>query len=139
MNPPFPHGQAMSEQADLTRTLDAIDQGDAHAASSLLPLVYSELRRRAGNLMAEERSGHTLTPTALVHEAYAKLAGQGRGFEGRRHFFNAVALAMRQILVDHARTRGRLKRGGAAARINIDSIDVAVQPDSDLDWLVLEE
>ena len=83
-----------------------------HGARSLLPLVYDELRAAAGRLMADERRAHTLQPTALVHEAYAKLAKAGCAFESELHFFHAAAQAMRRILLDHALARGRQKRGG---------------------------
>ena len=98
---------------DVTRILSAIEQGDPQAAGQLWPLVYDELRRLAGALMARERAGHTLDTTALVHEAYLRLAGDPEaGFANRRHFFAAAAQAMRRILVEHARGKGRRKRGG---------------------------
>jgi RNA polymerase sigma factor (TIGR02999 family) len=101
--------------ADVTQLLNAIEQGDPDAAGRLWPLVYEELRRLAGAQMARERAGHTLDATALVNEAYVRLAGDAAaGFANRRHFYFAAARAMRRILVEHARARGRAKRGGGA-------------------------
>jgi RNA polymerase sigma factor (TIGR02999 family) len=123
----------------VTLLLDAVGRGESHAAEELLPLVYEELRRRAGKLLAFERRDHTLQRTALVHEAYLKLVGPGASFQSRLHFFNAAALAMRRILVKHASRRGRLKRGGGRARVNLVDIDVADKSRQVLDWLELEE
>lgn len=101
----------------VTRLLQAAHAGEPGALESLLPLVYGELRDVAAVLMRGERSGHTLDPTALVHETWLRLAGQERvGFAQRAQFFAAAAALMRRILVDHARARRRLKRGGDAAR-----------------------
>lgn len=103
--------------ADITWLLIAVEGGDPDAAGQLWPLVYDELRRLAGAQMARERVGHTLDATALVHEAYLRLAGEaGPGFADRRHFFFAAARAMRQILVENARAKGRAKRGGGRRR-----------------------
>jgi RNA polymerase sigma factor (TIGR02999 family) len=103
--------------ADVTHLLAAIERGDAGAAGQLWPLVYDELRRLAGAQLARERAGHTLDATALVHEAYLRLAGDAEaGFANRRHFYAAAAEAMRRILVEHARARGRAKRGGGGRR-----------------------
>ncbi len=100
----------------------------AGAADRLLPLVYDELRRLAQSLLGSERAGHTLQATALVHEAYLKLAGQdGARVGDRAHFFSVAAQAMRRILVDHARGRSRSKRGGGAAPISLDSSAVIGQ------------
>lgn len=104
--------------SDLTQLLDAAGNGDAAAAEQVLPLVYSELRRLAAHYLESERPGQTLQPTALVHEAYLRLAGGHEArFENRRHFFAAAALAMRRILVDNARRKRRDKRGGDMARV----------------------
>src|SRR5579872_642162 len=105
--------------SDVTRILSAIEQGDPSAAGQLLPLVYDELRRLAARRLAHERPGQTLQATALVHEAYLRLVGaeQPQHWDGRRHFFAAVAEAMRRILIDRARDRGRLKRGGDWRRL----------------------
>jgi RNA polymerase sigma factor (TIGR02999 family) len=104
--------------SDVTRILSAIEQGDPHAAEQLLPLVYDELRRLAAEKMAQEKPGHTLQPTALLHEAYLRLVGVNKDqhWEGRGHFFAAAAEAMRRILVESARRKRRLKHGGGRAR-----------------------
>jgi RNA polymerase sigma factor (TIGR02999 family) len=110
--------------SELSRILDAAGQGDARAAGQLLPLVYDELRRLAAAQMAREKPGQTLNPTALVHEAYLRLAGDQR-FENRRHFLAAAAEAMRRILVENARRKHSLKRGGDRRRLDFD-VDQAV-------------
>jgi RNA polymerase sigma factor (TIGR02999 family) len=103
---------------ELTRILDAIGQGNAQAAAQLLPLVYDELRRLAAAQMAREKPGQTLNATALVHEAYLRLVGDQQ-FENRRHFFAAAAEAMRRILVETARRKNSLKRGGDRLRLDL--------------------
>jgi RNA polymerase sigma-70 factor (ECF subfamily) len=123
----------------VTKLLQAIDRGESGAADQLLPLIYDELRSRAGKLIAGERRDHTLQRTALVHEAYLKLAGGELSFQNRVHFFNAAALAMRRILVNHATSRGTLKRGGGRARVNFSSFDVAAETPDPLDWVELDE
>ena len=114
--------------AVVTRLLNDAASGDARAAAELLPLVYDELRRLARQKMGQERAGHTLQATALVHEAYLRLVdgNTARSWEGRWHFFAAAAEAMRRILVDQARHRGRIKRGGGATRQRIDLENVAL-------------
>src|SRR5438874_2423024 len=104
--------------ADVTRLLDAAATGDPSAAAELLPLVYDELRKLATARVAREAPGQTIQATALVHDAYIRLAGAdpGRHWNGRGHFFAAAAEAMRRILVDKARRKQRLKRGGGARR-----------------------
>ena len=98
--------------SDVTQLLSAIDAGDPKAADQLLPLVYGELRKLAVVRMANEKPGQTLQPTALVHEAWLKIAGGGKEhFANRRHFFKAAAAAMQQILIDIARRKQRLKHG----------------------------
>jgi RNA polymerase sigma factor (TIGR02999 family) len=104
--------------SDLNRLLDAAASGDHQAAADLFPLVYDELRTVAAARMAAEAPGHTLDATALVHEAYLRLVGDQR-FDGRGHFFAAAAKAMRRILVNHARDRNRLKRGGGRVRLEL--------------------
>lgn len=104
--------------SDVTQVLGAIDAGNPQAAGQLLPLVYDELRRLASAQMAYERPGQTLDATALVHEAFLRLVGEQR-FVGRGHFFAAAAEAMRRILVNHARDRNRLKRGGGRIRLEL--------------------
>ena len=103
---------------DVTRLLDAAAAGDSQAAADLLPLVYDELRKLAAARMAAECPAHTLDATALVHEAFLRLAGDQQ-FDGRGHFFAAAAEAMRRILVNHARDRNRLKRGGGQVRLEL--------------------
>ena len=106
---------------EVTRILDAIGQGDACASAQLLPLVYDELRRLAAQRMAQEKPGQTLQPTALVHEAYLRLVGSGeeRHWDNRGHFFAAAAEAMRRILVENARRKRSLKRGGDRQRLDL--------------------
>lgn len=101
---------------DVTQLLNAIEAGDPKAANQLLPLVYEELRKLAVVRMANEKAGQTLQPTALVHEAWLKIAGDGQEhFANRRHFFKAAATAMQQILIDNARRKQRLKHGANLA------------------------
>ena len=115
---------------DLTEILRAAERGDAHAAEQLLPLVYDELRKLAAAKMAREKPGHTLDATGLVHEAYLRLVG-GQRFDGRGHFFAAAAEAMRRVLVEGARSRGRLKRGGGRSRAELidHPADLTADPD----------
>jgi RNA polymerase sigma factor (TIGR02999 family) len=123
----------------ITLLLHSIDRGESGAAEKLLPLVYDELRARAGILMSGERRDHTLQRTALVHEAYLKLAGSRQGFRSRLEFFSAAALAMRRILVDHATRRKSLKRGGGRDRVDVEVMDIAEPPSNQtLDWLELD-
>jgi len=110
----------------VTQILEAAGAGDERAAEQLLPLVYEELRRLAAGKMANEAPGQTLQPTALVHEAWLKLAGGARQhWESRRHFFHAAAEAMRHILIDRARKRQRERHGGGQQRVDIEEIEVA--------------
>jgi RNA polymerase sigma factor (TIGR02999 family) len=119
---------------DATQLLQAASNGDPRAAAELLPLVYDELRRLAAHRLAGERHDHTLQPTALVHEAWLKLAGADeRTWQGRQHFFAAAAEAMRRILVDRARRRQAAKRGAGAERLDMDEADLAAPaPDDQL-------
>src|SRR6266487_3901341 len=113
--------------SDVTRILDAIQQGDPKATEELLPLVYEELRKLAAHKMANEAPGQTLQPTALVHEAWLRLTGnENQEWNGRGHFFAAAAEAMRRILVENARRKKRLKHGGGLQRIHLTSLDVAI-------------
>jgi RNA polymerase sigma factor (TIGR02999 family) len=121
--------------SEVTRLLDAAAAGDRRAAADLLPVVYDELRQMAAARMAGEAVGHTLQPTALVHEAYLRLVGD-QEFDHRGHFFAAAAEAMRRILIDHARRRARAKRGGGRGRAELP--DVAA-PDPDDRLLALDE
>lgn len=111
---------------EVTLLLNRIDSGDGRAASELLPLVYDELRRLAAAAMAHERPGQTWQATALVHEAYLRLAGgPGVTWNNRAHFFRTAAMAMRRLLIDRARERGAQKRGGDRRRDAFDAIDLA--------------
>jgi RNA polymerase sigma factor (TIGR02999 family) len=113
--------------SNVTRLLDAAAAGDPKAAAELLPLVYDALRELAAVRMAAEPAGHTLQPTALVHEAYLRLVGgPDRRWDSRGHFFAAAAEAMRRILVDRARAARSEKRGGRLTRLDVDAVDVAV-------------
>jgi RNA polymerase sigma factor (TIGR02999 family) len=125
---------------DVTRLLGAAEQGDPHAAAQLLPLVYDELRRLAAQKLAQEKPGQTLQPTALVHEAYLRLTGQGpeQHWEGRRHFFAAAAEAMRRILVENARRKKGLKHGGQRRRVELHEEELAVRQTPD-EVLALDE
>jgi RNA polymerase sigma factor (TIGR02999 family) len=118
--------------SDVTRLLEAANRGDRKAAADLLPLVYEELRKLAAAKMAAENPGHTLNATALVHEAYLRLIGDQQ-FDSRRHFFVAAAEAMRRILINHARERNRLKRGGKKHRVDMEKLtDLSTATDGDL-------
>lgn len=124
---------------DVTRILSAVQRGDAQAGARLLPLVYDELRSLAAHKLAREAPGQTLQATALVHEAYLRLVGAGDpGWDGRGHFFAAAAEAMRRILVENARRRGRYKRGGDRSRRDLDPNGLAA-PEADDDLLALDE
>ena len=130
---------ASSAETPITVMLRAAGRGDAQAAADLLPLVYQELRSLARSRMAALADGQTLQPTALVHEAYMKLVGGGDpGWDTRGHFFAAAAQAMREILVDQARRKASLKRGGDRRRADEDPSDLAIEPPSD-DVLALHE
>jgi len=116
---------------DITLVLQAIRNGDGHAAEELLPLVYNELRKLAASRMANEAAGQTLQATALVHEAWLRLVhNNAQSWENRAHFFGAAAEAMRRILVENARRKSRLKRGAGQARLDIEGLDLeATTPD----------
>lgn len=118
---------------NVTRILSAIEQGDPHASEQLLPLVYDELRKLAALKMAQEAPGHTLEATGLVHEAYLRLVDveTAQHWNSRGHFFAAAAEAMRRILIDSARRKGRPKHGGDRSRIDLDAIEMAGPPISD--------
>src|ERR1700675_5063612 len=118
--------------SDVTQILSAIEQGDPHAAEQLLPLVYEELRRLAAQKLAKENPGQTLQATALVHEAYLRLVDvkQAQQWKTRGHFFAAAAEAMRRILVERARQKGRIQHGGGLRRVDLLEDD-AVAPTED--------
>jgi len=124
---------------DVTRILNAIEQGDAKAADELLPLVYEELRRLAGLKMSREPPGQTLQATALVHEAYIRLVGaENQNWSSRGHFFAAAAESMRRILIENARRKQRRKRGGGRQRVELDDAEVAIEGSS-TDIIALDE
>jgi RNA polymerase sigma factor (TIGR02999 family) len=127
--------------SDMTLLLDAAASGDVHAAATILPLVYDELRRLAAARLANEPNDHTLQPTALVHEAYLRLVGPtgGSEWENRAHFFGAAAQAMRRVLVDHARTRQAEKRGGLRRRVELDATQLPVFESDPDRWMALDE
>jgi len=127
--------------SDVTRILDAIRAGDAQAAEQLLPLVYDELRKLAAARLDKEKPGQTLTATALVHEAYLRLLpaqAQAARWDGCGHFFAAAAEAMRRILIDNARRKGRVRRGGARQRVDLDEAQLVTDGSND-DLLDLDD
>jgi len=125
--------------SDITLMLERVEQGDPKAADELLPLVYDELRKLAASRMANEAAGNTLQPTALVHEAWMRLAGHDNPkFAGRAHFFAAAAEAMRRILIDRARHKRALRHGGGQVRVDIQQIDHA-SPDADDQLLAIND
>ena len=113
--------------SDITQILKSLEKGDRDATDELLSLVYDELRRLAASRLAQEAAGQTIQATELVHEAYLRLVGAAtpQQWEGRRHFFGAAAEAMRRILIDRARRKQRLKRGGGLERVDLDSIQLS--------------
>lgn len=131
---PLPQDHPTPSVEVVTRLLHDAAGGDERAAEALLPVVYDQLRRAAQNQMGRERSNHTLSATALVHEAYLRLLGDGDvSWTDRAHFYQATAIAMRRILVEHARARARIKRGGdgqrAARQVPLDGDDPALATD----------
>ena len=124
---------------DVTRILNAIEQGDPRATEELLPLVYEELRLLAAQKMSKEKPGQTLQATALVHEAYLRLVGsKGSNWDNRGHFFKAAAEAMRRILVENERRKRRLKRGGGKERVSFDEV-AGSSRSSNIDLIALDE
>jgi RNA polymerase sigma factor (TIGR02999 family) len=125
---------------EATQILEAVQRGEAAADEELLPLVYEELRKLAARKMAQEAPGQTLQPTALVHEAWMRLLKpeERTQFANRAHFFSAAAEAMRRILIESARRKKRLKRGGEMERVDLDSIDVPLPMPTD-ELLALDE
>jgi RNA polymerase sigma factor (TIGR02999 family) len=126
--------------SDVTRILSAVEHGDPGAAEQLLPLVYDELRKLAAVHLAREQPGQTLQATALVHEAYVRLIGDGAGgdWNSRGHFFAAAAEAMRRIVIDQARRKGSQRRGGGLNRVPIDQVAIAA-PETGADVLALND
>ena len=124
---------------NVTQVLNAIEQGDARAAEELLPLVYDELRKLAACRMANEAPGQTLQPTALVHEAWLRLAGnEPQQWDSRAHFFGAAAEAMRRILIENARRKKALRHGGGQQRVDVQEIEIAA-PAQDDELLAINE
>jgi RNA polymerase sigma factor (TIGR02999 family) len=129
----------VSETNQITQALQAIGRSESGAAEKLLPLVYDNLRRLAMARMANETAGQTLQPTALVHEAWLRLVGDGdRTWQNRAHFFGAAAEAMRRILIERARRKSRLKHGGGQARFNIEDLELADSTPDDKILLINE-
>ena len=125
--------------SDVTQVLNAIEQGDPKAADQLLPLVYEELRKLAASKMAREAPGQTLQPTALVHEAWLRLAGNGpSSWDSRAHFFGAAAEAMRRILIDKARRKQALRHGAGQPHLDVQGVEVAA-PAEDEQLLAINE
>lgn len=123
----------------VTQILTAIEKGDTKAANMLLPLVYEELRRLAAHKMSHELPGQTLQATALVHEAYIRLvSSEDRNWNSRTHFFSAAAEAMRRILIDNARRKHRLKRGGGKEKVDLEDAEIAIETSSE-DIIALDE
>jgi RNA polymerase sigma-70 factor (ECF subfamily) len=127
----------VEHSGDITRLLSLWADGDQSALEDVMPLVYGELHRIARYHWGGQQAGHTLQPTALIHEAYLKLVGQdGKSFQCRSQFFAMASLAMRQVLVNHANARLAQKRGGAAENVSLDDVDVAVDREAaDVLWL----
>lgn len=123
----------------VTQLMAELAAGDTSAAERLLPHVYEELRALAASFFQRQPQNHTLQPTALVHEAYVKLAGVDAGrWESRKHFFDVAAMAMRQLLTDHARRRASLKRGGAATRVTLSDSDGVAGTTAEMDLEALD-
>jgi len=123
---------------EITQMLQAVGRGEACASEKLLPLVYGELRRHAAVRMAHEAPGQTLQPTALVHEAWLRISDGNRAWQNRAHFFGAAAEAMRRILIENARRKSRLKRGGGQLRFDIDQLELAAATPDDKMLLIDE-
>ena len=119
----------MNPMTNVTRILNQIENGDPSAADQLLPLVYEELRKLAAAKLANEKPGQTLQSTALVHEAYVRLVDveKAQHWNSRGHFFGAAAEAMRRILVNRARDKGRIKRGGEFRRVDLENVEFALE------------
>jgi len=125
--------------SDVTLILNALERGDDEAIDRLLPAVYKELRQLAAQKLSHERPGHTLQATALVHEAYVRLASsEGQGWRSRTYFFGAAAEAMRRILIENARRKQRLKRGSGRMKVELKREDVVVETPSE-DLIALDE
>lgn len=126
-------------QGEITRILQRLGDGDSEAIAGVLPLVYEELHGLAVSQMSYERTGHTFQPTALLHEAYVRLVTKNPGrFNDRRHFYHTAAAVMRSILINHARDRQRIKRGGGARRVPLDEAQ-AVFEERAIDLIALDQ
>ena len=124
---------------NITELLVGYGRGDKEALDQLMPIVYDELRRQAARYLRKERPGHTLQTTALIHEAYVRLVDQRQvQWQNRAHFFGIAAQLMRRILVDHARTKKRVKRGGSDIRVSLADANIAIKG-QDLDFVALDE
>ena len=131
--------RGMSAQPNITELLAGYGRGDKEALDRLMPIVYDELRRQAARYLQREQAGHTLQTTALIHEAYVRLVDQRNvQWQNRAHFFGIAAQLMRRILVDHARTKKRVKRGGSGVRVSLGEANVAARGE-DLDVVALDE
>jgi len=132
-------GDSLRRVSDVTRVIEAIQRGDPKAAEELLPLVYEELRKLAAVRMSNEAAGQTLQPTALVHEAWLRLAGEGsQKWDSKGHFFAAAAESMRRILIENARRKHALKRGVHLERVNLEDVEAAILTDGETLLLVNE-
>ena len=129
----------MAAASETTELLGRARRGDRTATDELMTLVYDDLRRLADRYLARESRGHTLQPTALVHEAYLRLLGSEQDWQGRAHFFGAAARAIRRILLDRARERQSVRRGGGRERLSLESADEAALGRPEVDILVLDE
>src|SRR4051812_6193726 len=128
----------MAPSHEVTQLLDQLTRGNPAAMADLMPLLYAELRKLALHHLRRERSGHTLQPTALVHEAYLRLVGQQRvRWQNRAHFFGIASALMRRILIDHARSRHADKRGGVAQKVSVD--DVVLADERAIELLALDD
>jgi RNA polymerase sigma factor (TIGR02999 family) len=133
------YAHLVASNDNITELLVGYGRGDKDALDRLMPIVYEELRRQAARYLRKERPGHTLQTTALIHEAYVRLVDQHDvQWQNRAHFFGIAAQLMRRILVDHARTKKRVKRGGSDVRVSLGDADVAVKA-QDLDVVALDE
>jgi RNA polymerase sigma factor (TIGR02999 family) len=126
--------------SEFTQILERAEQGDSKAAEELLPMIYNELRHLAAQKMANEAAGHTLQPTALVHEAWLRLGGnEAPAFQNRAHFFGAAAEAMRRILIEHARRRLAAKRGAGVEIVDLDGLEISSSAANDDQLLAVNE
>ncbi|MBV1889211.1 MAG: sigma-70 family RNA polymerase sigma factor [Proteobacteria bacterium] len=127
------------DPAEITRYLRQMEEGDPDAVGRLLPHVYSDLRKLAGQIFQDQFRNHTLQPTALVHEAYVRLVkGQAGGWESRRHFMAVAGIAMRQLLRDYARSRSAQKRSGPGTRVELEEVEQLSQEGTGIDLIALD-